>query len=105
MKTYYLDANYRLHLSPADGLTPWKDVDGFFDGKCTTYIEGYRFVPSGEMWTREDGTIFSGEMITAWKPYTELAAVQAEYERNQKLIAELDAALLEATYNNLIGGV
>lgn len=53
----------------------------FFDGKCEAAIEGYRFVPAGESWTREDGVVFTGEMITPWKPYSELDAAQREYER------------------------
>jgi hypothetical protein len=32
---------------------------------------------------REDGTVFSGEMVTPWKPWEELDAVQREYEREQ----------------------
>lgn len=55
----------------------------FFDGKCAAYIEGYRFVPEGSTWVREDGTVFSGEMVTPWKPWEELDAVQREYEREQ----------------------
>ena len=38
------------------------------------YEEGYRFVPSDKTWVRKDGVVFSGEMITPWKPYPELAA-------------------------------
>lgn len=64
-----------------------------FDGKCDAYIEGYRFVPSGETWTREDGVQFSGEMIAPWKPWSELDAAQREYERQQ--IAQYESALSE----------
>lgn len=53
----------------------------FFDGKCDAFIEGYRFVPAGASWTREDGVVFTGEMIAPWKPYSELDAAQREYER------------------------
>lgn len=53
----------------------------FFDGKCDAFIEGYRFVPAGANWTREDGAVFRGEMIAPWKPYSELDAAQREYER------------------------
>ena len=64
-----------------------------FDGKCDTYIEGYRFVPSGETWTREDGETFTGEMISPWRPWAELDAAQREYEREQ--IAQHESALSE----------
>ena len=64
-----------------------------FDGKCDTYIEGYRFVPSGETWTREDGVEFAGEMISPWKPWAELDAAQREYERQQ--LTQYESALSE----------
>ena len=64
-----------------------------FDGKCNAYIEGYRFIPSGQTWTRADGVVFTGEMIAPWKPWDELDAAQREYEREQ--LNELDAAYQE----------
>ena len=64
-----------------------------FDGKCDTYIEGYRFVPSGKTWVREDGVEFAGEMIAPWKPWQVLEEAQREYER--QLVAEYEAALRE----------
>ena len=51
--TIYIDNDYKCHTSPGEGLTA-VETD-FFDGKCRQYIEGYRFVPSGESWVREDG--------------------------------------------------
>lgn len=68
------------------------DTDAF-DGKCAEYIEGYRFVPSGETWTRDDGIQFSGEMIAPWQDYNELDAAQREYERQQ--LAQYESALSE----------
>jgi hypothetical protein len=59
----------------------------FFDGKCTAFVEGFRFVPSGETWTRSDGVVFHGEMIAPWKDYAELDIAQREYER--QLLKEL----------------
>ena len=56
-----------------------------------TGIEGYRFVPNSESWTRSDGVVFHGEMVTPWKDYAELDAAQREYER--KLLAEYAEAL------------
>lgn len=50
---------------------------------CAAYIEGYRFVPAGKTWTAADGTVYSGEMITPWKPWAELDAAQRAYEREQ----------------------
>ena len=81
MKTYYLDAQCCLHLSPADGRTPWEDVNGYFDNKCPEYIEGFRVVPEGKTWVRDDGTEFSGPMIAAAVPFEEIDAAQREYEQ------------------------
>lgn len=96
--TIYIDSDYKCHATPADGLTA-VETD-FFDGKAPGYIEGYRFVPAGESWTREDGAVFAGEMAAPWKDWEELDAVQREYEREQHdtLIAqnaEYEAALSE----------
>lgn len=77
----YIDTDYKCHTTPATGLTPVSTDD--FDGKCTAYIEGYRFVPDGSTWVRADGVIFQGEMVAPWKPWEELDAVQREYEREQ----------------------
>ena len=89
MRTIYLDGDFRCHTEN-DGTMLEAQTD-FFDGKCRTFIEGYRFVPEGMRWEREDGTIFTGEMIAPWKPYDELDAAQREYERAQ--IADMKAAL------------
>lgn len=77
----YIDDEFKCHTQAADGLTA-VETD-FFDGMCAAYIEGYRFVPDGEIWTAADGTVYPGEMITPWKPWEELDAVQREYEREQ----------------------
>lgn len=69
----YIDNEYKCYTSDNGALTA-VETD-FFNGKCETYIEGYRFVPSDKTWMREDGIVFSGEMTAPWKPYTELAAV------------------------------
>ena len=89
MTTVYIDSDYKCHIVN-DGTMVEIQTDAF-DGRCAEYIEGYRFVPAGESWTREDGVVFEGEMITPWKDYNELDAVQREYER--KLLAEYAAAL------------
>ena len=76
---------------PADGLTA-VETDAF-DGKCQQYIEGYRFVPAGEIWTREDGQVFIGGMVAPWRPYEILAEFQAIYEEEQAKQADMAAAL------------
>lgn len=87
--TIYIDTDFKCHVSPAEGLTAIETEA--FDGKCDEYIEGYRYVPAGETWTREDGATFEGEMIAPWKPWDELDAAQREYERAQ--LADAKAAL------------
>ena len=91
MKTIYIDSDFKCHISN-DGTMTTVETD-CFDGKCDSFVEGYRFVPSGESWTRADGTIFRGEMISPWKPYAELDAAQRSYER--QLLAEYEALINE----------
>ena len=79
MRTIYIDSDFKCYTSSGDGLTAVET--SFFDGKCSTYIEGYRFVPSGEEWTRADGKVFRGEMVAPWKDYLELIGAQKQYER------------------------
>jgi hypothetical protein len=77
--TYYLDTDWRVHTEPVAGATPWVDTEGFFDGKCAQYIEGYRVVPAGQRWARADGATFAGEMITPAVALPLLLAAQAAY--------------------------
>jgi hypothetical protein len=86
----YIDSEYRCHTTNPDSA--FREVYvSFFAGKCQTFIEGYRYVPAGESWTRSDGVVFTGEMIAPWKPYTELDSAQRAYE--QELIADMQNAL------------
>lgn len=89
----YLDDNFKCYLTPLSEASLAVDTD-VFDGKCAEYIEGYRFVPAGETWTREDGVLFVGEMIAPWRPWAELDAAQREYEREQ--YEDMRAALAES---------
>lgn len=94
----YIDADYKCHTAPAEGRRAVETTA--FDGKCAAYIEGYRFLPAGETWVREDGVEFTGEMIALWKPWETLDAAQREYEREQYETlsaqnAEYEAALSE----------
>ena len=89
--TIYIDNDYKCHTSPGDGMTAVET--NAFDGKCKQFIDGYRFVPAGETWAREDGEVFEGEMITPWRPYEILAELQALYEEEQAKQADMAAAL------------
>ena len=77
----YIDSEFKCHVTSGEGLTPI-ETDAF-DDKCDAYIEGYRFIPAGQTWTRADGMVFTGEMIAPWKSWGELDAAQREYEREQ----------------------
>lgn len=89
--TIYIDNDYKCHTSPGEGLTA-VETDAF-NGKCRRYIEGYRFVPAGESWTRSDGAVFTGDMVAPWRDYELLAELQSLYEEEQAKQAEMEAAL------------
>ena len=89
--TIYIDRDFKCYTESAAGRTA-VETDAF-DGKCRQYIEGYRFVPSGQIWTREDGQVFRGEMIAPWRDYAILAEFQAIYEEEQAKQAEAQEAL------------
>ena len=89
MKTIYIDSEYKCHLEGGNGLTAVETV--FFDRMCDEMIECFRFVPFGESWTREDGHVFEGQMVTPWKDPREAEKAQREYER--QLLSEYAEAL------------
>lgn len=91
--TYYLDGDYRLHVEPSEGMLAWEDTGGTFDGKCTTYIEGFRVVPEGHAWVRDDGVVFHGFFASAAVDHRTLAAAQEEYEKAQAEAADMQGAL------------
>ena len=99
MKTIYIDSGFKCHTSTAEGLTQI-ETDAF-DGKCDTYVEGYRFIPAGQTWTRADGVIFTGEMIAPWKSWAELDAAQREYEREQYQTVIAQNAEYESTLTEI----
>lgn len=90
MRRIFIDPDFRCHVADNGSSIPVET--SFFDGKCDTFIEGYRYIHFGEVWTRSDGKVFKGEMIAPWKPYSELAAAQQQYET---MLAEMDAAYQE----------
>ena len=107
----YINTDFKCHTVAGDGMTAVETTA--FDGKCAAYIEGYRFVPAGKTWTAADGTVYSGEMITPWKPWAELDAAQRAYERehaaaleaqNDELV-EAMAAMVEDVYNQDLAAI
>ena len=94
--TIYIDIDYKCYVSAAEGRRAVETE--LFDGKCPEWIESYRFVPEGDTWTREDGEVFKGEMVTPWKDLSEAYTAQTAYlERQNKqyeaALTEIEAAL------------
>ena len=89
----YVDNEFKCHTAN-DGTMTAVDTE-FFNGKCSAFIEGYRFVPEGMNWTRSDGKVFKGEMITPWKPYSILLAYQTQYESDLNEMEDMQNALAE----------
>ena len=75
----YIDSDFKCHTSNDGTMTSVESE--FFDGKCTTFIEGYCYEEA-------DAHV----RIYPWKDYPELAAAQAQYEAD---MAELAAAYQE----------
>lgn len=96
--TIYIDDKFKCAVS--DDGTMRAVETAFFDGKCAEYIEGFRYVPAGEAWTREDGETFAGEMIAPWKDCAQLEHYQAIYERMRAEQADMRAAL-DAIYKGV----
>lgn len=91
--TIYIDDEYKCYSFNDGDKKPIET--SYFDGKCVEFIEGYRYVPAGEVWVRGDGVPFQGLMIAPWKPYSQLYEAQLEYEVEQYKIAmtEIEIAL------------
>lgn len=93
--TIYLDTDFRCHVNDTGGLSPVETTA--FDGKCRRYIEGCRFVPAGQSWTRSDGVVFTGEMVAPAEDSRTLEAVQTAYEQGQvqaaASLSDMQAAL------------
>lgn len=87
----YIDADFKCH-TVNDGTMRELDVS-FFDNTCPEWIESYRYVPAGETWVREDGVMFSGEMVSPWRELTDAYAAQTAYLSDQT--AQYEAALTE----------
>ena len=93
----YLDAEFRCHLSD-DGTMREVETD-IFDGKGSVYIEGYRYVPSGETWIRSDGVAFKGLMVSPATDFNSLAAAQTQHEHDEAAHLEELGSLIEEIYN------
>lgn len=75
----YIDSEFKCHTTNPDGTFREVETD-FFDGKCTTFIEGYCYDTS-------KGYV----QVYPWKSYDELDAAQRAYEK--QLIAIYEESL------------
>lgn len=80
MRTIYVDSEHKCHPTN-DGTMVAVEVEGFFDGKCDTFVKGHCY-EIGE----------NGVCVYPWKSHAELAAAQAQYEAD---LAEAAAAYQE----------
>ena len=96
--TIYIDNDFKCYTSLSDGLTA-VETDAF-DGKCSRYIQRYRFVPADKTWTRSDGQVFHGEMVAPWRDSTILDELQTLYEEEQAKATEEIATIVEEVYNS-----
>ena len=114
----YIDSDFKCHVAPAEGLREFETKS--FSNVPDAYVEGYRYVPSGETWVRkepiydmnhdvvgESETEFMGEMLAPWKPWEELDKILREYEKaqnreltaqNAELVVSM-ASMVEDVYN------
>ena len=91
MKAYVDKKTFMCFTEPGEDREEYEIP--VFDGKCKEFVEGHRYVPEGKEWIREDGEVFSGEMLAYGKDAVEVDLAQAEYER--QLLADYEAALAE----------
>ena len=91
MRTIYIDSEFKCHVTD-DGTKTQVETD-FFDGKCDNFVTGYRLIPEGSFWTREDGTSIRGLTIFPWKDYRILQAYQEQYEAMSAEVVDMQNAL------------
>lgn len=94
MKKIYLNKEFQCFTRQTED-TVLSIETAYFDGKCNAYIEGYRFIPTGCHWTREDGAVFYGEMISPFKDSTYLEMVQSVYEQLASEITDTQLAVAQ----------
>ena len=90
--TIYINPEFKCHTTNPDGTFREFDVE-FFNGKCLAFIEGYYYVPPGEVRIGEDGSEFRGEQITPWVDSSTLDSAQQDYEQLVAQNTDMKAAL------------
>ena len=102
----YLDENFNIYTTYAENR--FAVETNIFDGMPSQIIECYIFVPEGYNYTKPNGITVYGEFIQPFVSMKELDYRYRNYEKQlleeqAAIIEELDAALLDAQYQNLIG--
>ena len=91
MSKIYIDSEYRCHVTNDGSMREFEL--SFFDGKCDAFVECFRYIPPCESWTRDDGTVFTGEMVAPWKDINILTAYQEQYEAMLPEMQDMRTAL------------
>lgn len=91
----YIDNDNKCYVTSAEGLRAFETelINDFFKGKCAAFVEGHRYIPYGESWSRADGEVFNGESIFPLKSSTILAAYQEQYEAMFAEMEDMKTAL------------
>ena len=94
MRTVYLDSNFMCH-AVNDGAMQAVETEAF-DSLCEGALACYRFVPSGQTWTRPNGRVIHGPFIQA---VNESAPIQRQYEFDEAAYLVELGSLIEDLYN------
>ena len=95
----WLDDEYKCHVVNNDTFRAIETE--YFNGFCTEYIEGHRFVPEGETWINAEGNAFEGEMVAAWIDFNVLDDAQRAYEQEELRRLKAENAEYEAALSEI----
>lgn len=94
----YIDHDYKCHITN-DGTMRAVEI-AEFDGKAQMWIEGMRYIPPEEVWTRPDGIKINGESISPWIDSALLEKFQAQYEAQLAAAAAAYTEGVNAAYDD-----
>ena len=94
---FFIDKENKCHVT--DDGTMRECEDARFDNKCKEYIEGFYYIPAGET-AVINGVEYTGRVLCAFKPFTELAYAQTLYDLEQLrgVQADTDEMLVDHEY-------
>lgn len=95
----YIDSDFKCYTTNPNGN--YREIEtNSFDGKCQAFIEGCRYIPFGETWTREDGVIFGGGMTAPFEDSYLIEAYQRQYEADKQIENEALNILIGASISD-----